>query len=262
MIYTITLGYVPSRIWKQSADRYVESRHGGLTYEHIFLDQHYPLNKKTNAQELREINEQHNIKTLDAGKNLGLHEGFNYCLKQIPLKSEDVVIGYDPDSYPVTPGWDMALITAMLDKKIGWASLMAPWLDEPMKTRSIKKRFVNQVEVWIQPDPIMNSICSWQADYLLKVGGLYEKLHWYGGLEVWQWESLVKNNLQWAFLPGWREDHRLHWQQDELYKVWKWRYAAEHQTQDDFETWLGKNGLSEIKEIPSAVVAGVPESFR
>lgn len=257
-IYTITVGYVPARIWEKSIQRYQETRHGGLNYEHIFIDQHYPLNQVENSEALRAINIKSGVQTIDLGRNLGLHGGFNAALMGVPLQPEDVVIGYDPDSYPENSGWDMALVTALLDPKIAWASLMAPWLDEPMKHRNLKKRFVNQVEVWIQPEPIMNSICAWKGDYLLKVGGLYEKSKWYGGLEVCMWDSLVKNNYEWAFLPGWRENHSLHWEQDELYKVWKWRLAHERVTTDDFETWLQKTASQD----PEAIKAGIPETFK
>lgn len=239
-VVTITLGFAPSRIWRQSIAAYAKTRNPDLGYRHFFLNQHYPLNKAQNEKENREICDQYGVEYLDAGRNIGLHNGFNYALKAINPGPGSIVIAYDPDTNPISPGWDMALVRAIRGdpkQKVVWASLLHEAARLEVAQRGFESRKADgYIEMRIPRGPVMNSICAWSVDWLLSVGMLIEPNDWYGHLESAMWNKL--NGKQWAFLPGWTENEEFRSQQDEEYKIYKWELAHKGSTTLDFESWL------------------------
>lgn len=244
--FVISLGYVPSRIWKSSLERYKSLMHGGLETHHIFLNQHYPLREQENNDELRSICESNGVEWIDIGKNLGLSKGFNHCLDYIRQKynpdSSDIVIGYDPDSSPVSPGFDMALATCFTDPNVVWASLYGPWLRGQFRH---KEYFINQIKVHETQHAIMNSVCAIRWDFLNKVGGFAEPNPYYGGQEMLMW-PLIQKHGKWVFTVDWWEDHEFHHLQDEEYKVWKWCLCHERSTTKSFADWLNNEGIDRM----------------
>lgn len=239
-VITITLGFVPARIWKESAKAYAETRNKDLPYKHYFVDQHYPLDKERNRKSLRKICLEHGIEVLDPGKNLGLHEGFNWALKQINPPDDAIIIAYDPDVYPTSSGWDMALVRAIRGdqfRKIVWASLLHAEAEKEIHQRGFEKRMIDgYIEVLITKLPVMNSICAWSYKWLREVGFLTEPRPFYGHLESAMFNRLRGN--QWAFLPQWSEDERLRHTQDKKYMMYKWAHAHRESYDGDFESWL------------------------
>lgn len=239
-IITITLGFVPSRIWKQSIAAYHATRNPDLPYRHYLVDQHYPIDKKKNRERIRAICEPYGVEVLDPGKNLGLHEGFNWALQQINPPKGSIIIAYDPDVNPLTPGWDMALVRAIRGDPQGrvvWSSLLHAAAAREIEERGYDKRFADgYIEIWTTRMSIMNSICAWSFDWLRSVGFLKEPRAFYGHLEAEMFGRLGRN--QWAFLPGWTEDETLRTQQDEKYMMYKWAHAHLKSWDGDFESWL------------------------
>ncbi len=239
-VIAITLGFVPARIWEQSAKVYAETRNPELPYTHYFVDQHYPLEKKKNRKALREICERYGIKVLDPGKNLGLHEGFNWALREINPPDDAIIIAYDPDVYPTSSGWDMALVRAIRGDpkgKIVWASLLHGAANQEIQKCGFEPRKIDgYIDVWITKLPIMNSICAWSYSWLKSVGFLNEPRPFYGHLEAEMYGRL--RGKEWAFLPSWTEDERLRKTQDEKYMVYKWTHAHTQSFDGDFESWL------------------------
>lgn len=233
MNYVITLGHVPSRIWKLSCEKFYEMHDRNLEIKHLFLNQHYALNKNQNEIENKKICDEYGIEWIDAGKNLGLHNGFNYVMKQKKMTNGDFVLGYDPDSCPISPGFDMALRSCFLDSNVAWSSLMAPWLSGLLVGSERKISAFNVTEI---TQPIMNSICMWRVSWLNEVGGLSEPYEMYGGLECHMWPKL--NGNKWVFLKDFFEDHSYHWLQDEEYKRWKWYLCHERKLDYTFEEYV------------------------
>lgn len=251
MIYAVTLGFTPSRTFKKSMEQYYATISKSLEIKHIFVDQHYPINKKKNQTELKKICKDFGITYLDPGKNLGLHGGFNWAVEQMGgYKSDDYYIGFDPDSYVLSPGWDLALLTPFLHRaNVGWTSLMNQRSQEDIKSKPFSPHKLAQVYTWQPHQAVMNSICMWSGKYLSLTQGLHEPLHWYGLLECDMFERLKQYNMEWHFLCDWHEDDRLRDLQDEEYKIYKWEYAHMKSTTDDFETWLEK-GKKATKKPP------------
>lgn len=246
-IYTITMGFVPNRIWKQSVESYY--RHAQRKTEHIFVDQHYPLNENENRRALWQTCCDHGISVIDPGRNLGGVNGFNYAIDRINPNPEDVIIGYDPDSFAISPGWDGALVDAIaLDPKINWTSLMSDRAKPELQSRGYDKRFVSHIEVWKTRQPVVNSVCAFRAGWLKSIGGLGQNSAWYGGLETKMFESL--RGGEWCFVPGWFESDEIRNQQDREYLWWKWMHAHLHEWPGDFKSYVAA-GCPPPSDLPN-----------
>lgn len=240
-VHTITLGFAPSRIWAQSMARYAATRNTDLVYKHWWVHNHYPVDKLRNEAENAMVCRKFGVEWIDPGRNLGLHDGFNWALKQIQPKDEDIIIAYDPDMWPVTPGWDMALVRALRGdpmRQVVWASLMHTQVKAPGVLPVASERMADgYIRLQIMRTAIMNSTCAWKASWLKRVGGLTEPRAFYGHLEAAMWAKL-SGEEQWAFLPQWEDDHKLRLEHDPEYTEYKWVHSH-HQTWDgDFESWL------------------------
>lgn len=247
-VAAITLGFVPARIFKESMAQFYGTKNQFSKVSHHFLYQHYPLEKVKNEAELREICWAYEIQWHDAGRNLGLHEGWNYVMGQIE-QDYDAYIGFDPDSYPLTIGWDVALV-GLLHSPTVWSSLVGPRMVPELKLAGGPERRVRGILSQTVTKPIVNSICAWQGAFLRRVGGLKEHSKWYGHLEAAMWDEMTRQGEQWSFLPEFNEDDRLRDMADRAYTVWKWNHAHLRITELDFESWLATN-----PEIPPGPIA-------
>lgn len=170
-------------------------------------------------------------------------------MSQLNMADDDVVIGYDPDSCPISPGWDLALVEVMRkDPNVNWSSLMSPRCQPELTARGYTSRKLDQIEVWYTKQAVVNSICAWRVGWLRRIGGLQEPNAFYGGLECSMYAALGPN--QWAFLPGWWEDDRLRDGMDPEYRVWKWRHAHLHDWPGDFKSFLEAGAPLPPSETP------------
>ena len=87
-------------------------------------------------------------------KNLGGHGGTTFGLKQFDFEDEDLILNYDLDSWPITPGWLTAMIETMkADLTLGWVALMVERLiQDPAWTYEIigghRVAFRDPTEMW------------------------------------------------------------------------------------------------------------------
>lgn len=252
-VWTISLGYVPARIWEKSLQEYIALKNPAVDYTHIFIDQHYPMGGEENRRQLWDICRRHGVWVLDPGRNLGLHGGFNFALDHINLKDDDIVIGYDPDSKPISPGFDGALVDALrFDDKLAWTSLMSYRVIPELKERGYTERKVRHIDVWVTHRAVVNSVCAWKASFLRSVGGLIEHKHWYGHLEAPMFDRIKSKGLEWGFLPGWHETDELRSMQDPEFFRWKWYYSHCHAIDYDFTEYV-KRGCP---KLPGILVPG------
>lgn len=240
MVVAISLGFVSARILDHSLQAFYDTKNPNLQIRHFLLDQHYPIDKDRNRAEIRRLCERHGVTVLDAGCNLGLHDGFNWALKKAVRPEDDIVIAYDCDSTPVGQGWDMALVRAIRgdrEQKVVWASLGNPRTMKEIKERGYaEKKADGYLDLWVTKAPIVNSVCAWRIDWLREVGFLSEPRPWYGHLESEMYAKLGQK--QWAVLPQWSESDHLRDLHDRAYVVYKWHLSHLKTTDADFETWL------------------------
>lgn len=244
--YIITLAFNRPDIIRESLDQCKKTVSQCLKYRHIIVNNWYPLGgKQENTRKLIQYASENGMEVLDPGRNLGLHHGFNWACSQLPLKDDDILIGYDPDSYPVTPGWDMALITAIAHGgNVAWASLMNPISRKELDERGFTPRKIGHIHTLETHRPCVNSICAWRWDFLRKAGGLKEPTAFYGGLECAMWKALNDQKQKWVFLLEWCEKSYFFDKQDTLYRDYKWHHAHTGQWPGDFESYLKHRGVN------------------
>ncbi|NDC22511.1 MAG: hypothetical protein EBZ49_00050 [Proteobacteria bacterium] len=214
-----------------------------LNWEHHVLDQHYPLNEKENRDSLKAMCKDYGAILHDAGKNLGLHEGVNYLIRQ---SKPDIVIGYDPDSFPNRICWDEAL-TKVIDENVVWSTLANPRTMGDIKARGYTEFTSNGVKLWKTKTAITNSVCAWSVPWLESVGFVSESRPFYGHLETTMFGRL--KNKSWVVLPEYSESDHLRHDHDKDYALYKWAHAILRIWDGDFKSWLeaGKPHEEKIK---------------
>lgn len=256
-VYTIAMAFMNYRIIAKSLAAFQDTRNVALENKLVILNQHYPLNYDENQVVLKELAKQHNATLLDAGKNLGLHDGFNFVVDKIKPNDNDILIGYDPDSLPLQYGWDMALVRAIDGDPTGraiWSSLMNPRSKRDIMERGYEKRKSDgYIEIWETKLPVTNSICAFKAGWLKSIGGLQEHSKYYGHLESCMYEKIDKKKNGWVFLPGWTESDCLRDMHDRDYVIYKWCHSHLKSWDGDFKSWLdaGKPNPENSNKTPA-----------
>lgn len=244
-VWTISLAYMDAEIISESIARYYETKAPGVETVHALVDQHWPVGAGLHRAKLRKIAAKYGLVYLDPGKNLGLHHGFNWALSQFSIPDNAMVIGYDPDSYPVTHGWDLAMAEVFVARpSVCWLSLWHQHAQrQVVDEKAEAERFsVAGHQVFRVGRAVMNSVCGWRMGWLRACGGLTEGNEFYGGLEVAMWNPLQKFGGEWVFLPEFQEQPHFQDRMNPFYREWKWAHAHERTTKDDFATWLTRRG--------------------
>lgn len=244
-VYAITLAFSHPKILELSMRGFYRERNRDLKLAgHFIVDQHYPLHRDKVIKELKMQTLINGQKILDPGRNLGLHDGFNWALAQIKPKREDIIIGYDGDSLPISQGWDMALVRAIEGRRgdrhgeVVWATL-----GNPRTLRDIRERGYDEatadgyIKLMLTRTSITNSVCAWRYGWLQDVGFLQEPRAFYGHLEAAMWGKL-KEGKRWAVLPDWQESDELREMHDRAYIVYKWRHSHTNDWPGDFESFV------------------------
>jgi len=229
-ICVVTLGFMNWRIISESFKQLYATK--TAEWKHLVLDQHYPLNEKENRDNLKAICKDYGAELFDAGKNLGLHNGVNYLLSK--AKGSEIVIGYDPDSFPNRIGWDTAL-TKVINPTVVWSTLGNPRSLVELKARGYEERVVDNITLWRTKRAVVNSVCAWYIPWLDEVG-LTEPRAFYGLLEMEMFDKL--RGKEWVFLPEYTESDHLRLHHDKDYVLYKWAHAILKVWDGDFKTWL------------------------
>ncbi len=235
-IFAVTLGFAPSSVLGSCLKQVYSTI--GIPVEHHLLNNHFPIDKHKNNEEVKELCEYYNIKYHDENKNLGLQAGYNYLIDGLSPLDTDVIIAIDPDTYPVTKNWGKALVEVASHPSVAWGSLMNPPAEREIIERGYKDIIINGIATKECRSPCVNSICAWPGSFLKAVGGLKEPNKFYGGIECMMWPMVKKLSKKWVYLSDYKEEAHESVQSHPLYKQYKWEYAHAHTTKDDFETWL------------------------
>lgn len=178
----------------------------------VIVDHHWPIKKYLTSTCVGKLAALVDGEVIRPDKNLGGVGGANLAFDYLELKDDDLVIGYDPDSNPVTPGWDDALIQVMVnDRSLPYLSLMHKHV---LNNRKWQIRDVNGYRVASDTAPEMFNITIWRGS-TIKNGLPGAHLMW-GGLESFLWSQ----GKMGAYLIDYLEDvPPLHHPQE--YNDWK-----------------------------------------
>ncbi len=217
---------------------------------HVLLDQHYPLNRGETKRFIDNFAKAKGALVLDPGKNLGLHRGWNWACEQLELhhglKDDDILLGVDPDSWPLTRGWEAAMVKALENwqqTKVPWVGVAsevlhhlpgATWRD--WELNGLKVRTPDQ-NCWFQ------SLCAFVWGPLKEIGNFWEPNDWYGDLEKNLHPRYRAKGWEFAWLMDyWDEPRKLDSLEDPEYAEWKEALAHRGDTNLDFKDYCKMRG--------------------
>lgn len=241
-VWAITLCYNEPSVIETSIRQYRATSRDDVETVHVLVDQSWPVGDALGrAARLKALASEVNGVYLDPGRNLGLAKGFNWAAAQFPIPDNAMLIGYDGDSWPVTPGWDGAMADLFVQRlDVAWFTLWHPHADRELLA---ERRGTDLGDGTVQVNsPCINSVCGWRMGWFRKSGGIQELQPFYGGLEVHTFKKL--EGWKWIFLKNFREDY---WPYPEMlnphYRTWK--HVTNHggEKQIEFGDWLKLKGL-------------------
>lgn len=171
------------------------------------IDHHWPIDSDLVSDCITDLSEMTGARTIMPDKNLGGTGGFNWALREIAsremLKSDDLLLWYDPDSWPVTRGWLQAMTEVMAaDPSIATLSLWAPqemsgrddWVAEVIAGHKVRT-FPSHAEGF--------SVTMWRANFAMpKVEAEYE---FYGQIEEPAYQKAKRIGKRNAWLADFHE---------------------------------------------------------
>lgn len=177
----LTLGFVSAGTFESTMKHLYEGNFLEKPRDHYFLYQHYPLKKEETKQRQLRVCEKYNIHWYDAGYDRGLHKGMNYLFELVNPDDDDVIIGFDPDEWPISPGFDQAFEDALNDPvhpNFGFASMLNNYL-QATNCILIGGRRVEICPIGIIP----MTISAFKAGWFRQIGGWQQPTNYYGHLE-------------------------------------------------------------------------------
>lgn len=154
----------------------------------VVVDHHWPMQKELTSHIIRDIAEIVSGDIIKPDKNYGGCGGANIAFKHLNLQDDDLVIGYDPDSNPITMNWGKSLVDVMIaDPSIPYLSLMHAHV---LKNRNWKIREVAGHRVASDDHAEMFNVTIWRGS-VIKNGFPMDGKMW-GGLESMLWSNGIK----------------------------------------------------------------------
>lgn len=176
----------------------------------------------------------HGITLIGDRVNRGLSGGYNELINH--FKDVRYAILFDCDSYPVTKGWDDALISVIQHPNVAYLSLMFDIAKNEMKERGFTPwRHESGHVIWRPKQACVQSISCADLDYLRQIGGLKEPKKYYGGLESMMFKYW-NDAHQIGYIDGVYEEQNKS-DVDNKYIEYKWKYAHEGYT-GSFDDYL------------------------
>lgn len=219
-LYTLMLSFAPARIIEPSLENlFLKSPY---PTQLVITDNHYPLNRVANRKELVRLSIKYGALLFDSGADIGAAQSFNQVTDHLPLNDGDFILGYDPDSWAIEPGFDGAMVS-VLQKYPDLAYVSLANDDVTFKANDIQWEDRGDVKIPLNR-PEMNNITLFRWSWLKHIGGLRQICNYYGFLENHLWKSLQETGMHMGYLPTHKEDIRLTALHDPEYIQWK----AEH----------------------------------
>jgi hypothetical protein len=229
-VVTITTCHARAEVLKCGLNRYYET--ATLPTEHYILNHHYPIDYWGTVRAIVDICERHRCKLVSNPKNIGGHEGFNWVFNQLEIADDDIVIGYDPDTYPMHKGWDAAMVGAIQkEKSLGCVSLLIDHLEGNRKWETV----LESPKVVVPDNLDMFNATGWRGSLVKKTGGMKALTGLYGGVELSMHALTKADGLKMGYLWDYRETFcpEAH---DPIYNKWKQDYI--HGRAGNFDEYI------------------------
>lgn len=215
--WVVTLTHTDLSLLESSLKSFYETATGG--YEHILLDHHWPIDYWAHRHAILRLAEKYGCKVMSNYENVGGHGGLNWVMRNLPLADDDLVMNFDGDSFPVNPGWDVAMTKAMSDHRFGYVSLFIDvdlnckhWPEEPSTSGIKMVRAGTGIE--------MINISMFRYSFLKEVGLLQAQYKYYGQVEAPMMALLQQRGLKHGYLADFKEVGRAY-HPNQVYTDWK-----------------------------------------
>jgi hypothetical protein len=212
---------------------------------HVIIDNHYPIDKKTNQRMIQYAAEASRCVYIDCGKDRGLHGGLNFACEKLGVGSEDIVIGCDPDDRPDTRIFQAMVDVMKTDPTLAVLSGMFWVIEERLKTVPFKKEVIVSHNVLIHPNVEMWNVAAFNMRFIKEIGGFREAYNYYGGLESALFGEWQKRDLRLGYLADYKTESKPMDRQDPVFfdpEYRQWKTAHVGGFTGSFEEWLVLNG--------------------
>ncbi len=249
-VHFVSMVYCNARVFAagmEALHRTVDMK--AMDAHHTLMWQHYPLNGAATMKALQEYgasNPAPHVRLLDAGRNLGLHDGLQYMVDQIAPADDDVVIGFDPDENPLRVGWANAMVDVFkADPTCGWISLMSPPARDYMAQHGCNNKEVAGHYLQVPGYSLINTLCAWTGRAIKAMGKFTEPHAYYGGFEG----DMMPKTMAAGYWIGWLRDFEvapLHNLADPEYQLYKRHHVgfAQPLFPGSFADWITSRGVS------------------
>ena len=183
-LYGITVCYCEPEVLAHGLIRFAKTA-GAVPDKYILTDNLWPKDSEANSAMIRKLSPIVNAEVIQAKINQGGAGGFNLALQhlfdQVGLKDEDLIIGMDPDSNPITQDWLKVMVETMqAGPQLDSLSLM----HEHIVQREWEVEFIGGHRVAFLPRPEMKNVTIWRLGSIRD--GLKQK-GFYGFTEILMW---------------------------------------------------------------------------
>jgi len=242
-LHAMTLAYNDMALVEESV-RLFRDQHPAWKYIPYYLvNCHWPVDKAESSKKLQAISNKYEIPILDPGKNLGVHGGWNYVIKELGLDGGDVLVGVDPDGRAQSSNWAHALMDVFNERpemyygtcnddryyKFGWHMCSHDHQTES----GIRYLTFSRVVAW--------SLGGFDIGWVKRIGGLNQVSKYYGGIEDYVYNKATTLGGRFFKLKDHTDKHIYDVNED--YVKWK-RHQCKFTLADDidFEQWLIREG--------------------
>ena len=229
--WAISLAHMEPTVIAMSLTQFLRTNAGASLPDWTLVDHHWPLDPENFKECLKSIAPLVSARIISPEKNLGGHGGFTWAMNHLPIGKHDFVLGYDPDSYPITSGW-MSAMKAVLraDPAIGSVSL---W-HTGISGRDWRESMVGGYRVRTFPHAEMLNVTMWRASYLLP--SLEGEYAYYGQVEWPMYRRAQRLGLKQVYLTDYHETQPpiAH---PKIYTDWKQAHIS-HKFKGNFSEWV------------------------
>lgn len=224
-LFGITVSYCEPEVLAHGLTRFVRTA-GEVPEKYVIVDHLWPINPINNSILVNRLALIVFGDVIKPPMNGGGAYGFNYAMEHLGvLNDDDLIIGMDPDSNPITPNWLTAMVATMrASKELNSVSLM----HEHLVDRPWEHEFIGGSKVSFLPHPEMMNVTIWRAG---SIRGGMKSLGLYGHNERLMWKPKTV-----GYLYDYRETI-CPIQHPKAYNDWKMAYAFNGYPHN-FDQWL------------------------
>lgn len=206
-VWVVTLCHVDIHVLDASLNEFYATTKYDEFYTHILVDHHWPINTWQHRHDLLYLAERYRCKVMTPYENVGGAGGLNWAMQNLPWKEGDLLLGYDPDSFPKNKNWVTAMADVLKDPKYGGISLK---INADLFTKEWDREVVNYSHRVMRPAKggiEMFNVSMWDMEVIDEIGGFHD-IKYYGGVETPLLSKFNRHGFKHGYLEDYTEDLR------------------------------------------------------